>query len=145
MYGQNRKKMFLAISGAVLAAAFIGGVSATQLASGDDEPKTKNSIIVDLTGKWHQTEGAPGMIMDAIVEGESIQVNVITRDSSTVYWMGSFNENPTSSKIVSLADPDAQKVMSGSIFGLQDPSKTFNYEDGVLSFKYETSTVQLEK
>ena len=158
-----RKGKFVAIS-AVSAALVAGGIylvvpnsdaSATTV-----EPKTKVSHVVDkpkpvsLVGTWTQTEKSTG---DILAEAEisnvgSIQINLRTRDSSSIYWMGSFDTSKDGSKpfeLTSLADPDAQKVMAKSLFGSQDQSKEFAYKNGELSYKFTmlgtTTTVRLTK
>lgn len=112
-----------------------------------DTPKT-------LVGEWYQSNKLDnGMIFHASVyRGGSIQVDMQQRDSSSHYWMGSFPSYKSPRydfKTVSKADPDAQKWMKNSLFGSQDSSKKFQYDDGELSFKFTmmgtTSTVRLRK
>lgn len=113
----------------------------------DDKPKTVNFI-----GTWNQVDGNSDIIMRAEISFGSIQVTARTRDSDNVYWMGSFDTDMTDVKqftMWSMADPDAQKVMQGSLFGSQDHKKKFTYHDGVLSFNFKimgsTTTVHLTK
>lgn len=107
-----------------------------------------------LVGTWYQTNKLDnGMIFRASVYANStIQVDMQQRDSSSHYWMGSFQSYKSPKvnfKTTSLADPDAQKWMANSLFGSQDSSKKFEYKRGQLSFKFTmmgtTSTIKLRK
>jgi hypothetical protein len=106
---------------------------------------------VDLLGQWEQTNRLDnGLIFEASVQANSIQVNVHTReDEHHIYWMGTFNPYNVSSDnsdVTSIADPDAQ---AKSIFGSLDSKKTFTYNNGDLSFQFEmmgtVSTIHLSK
>lgn len=114
---------------------------------------TKKPSVATLVGDWRQVETDNGIIMRASVnDNNTIQINMDTRDSSGIYWMGSFPSDRDASgnfKTVSLADPDAQKWMAKSLFGSQDSKKAFTYENGEITFKFTildtTSTVHLVK
>jgi len=123
-------------------------------ADADDSGSVRVDTPKSLVGTWYQTNKLDsGVMMQAeIHRGGTIQVNMKTRDSSSIYWMGSFesSKNPRFSfETVSKADPDAQKVLAGSLFGSQDTEKKFKYERGDLSFKFTmmgtTSTIHLRK
>jgi len=115
-----------------------GGASSTQI------PKS-------LVGQWYQTnELDSGVIMQASVNRDNtIQINMKTRDSSNIYWLGSFESNRTpKSSFVTTSQAD-QDALSMSIFGSRDSTKKFTYNRGDLSFKFtmlgSTSTVHLQK
>lgn len=129
-------------------------VSLAACGGSDDSGSARVDTPKSLVGTWYQTNTLDsGVVMEAEVHrGNTIQVNMKTRDSSSIYWMGSFEsaKNPRFGfETVSQADPDAQKVLAGSLFGSQDTSKTFKYERGDLSFKFAmmgtTSTIHLRK
>jgi len=110
---------------------------------------SSNKNPASLIGEWHQAGSGTNAWMTASISAGSIQVDMRSRDSSHLYWMGTFNTDrrPTGEfKIVSLADQDA---LSSAILGSQDSKKTFEYDDGVLSFKYSalgsTVTVHMTK
>lgn len=120
-------------------------------ACGSDDSKAPKSFV----GDWYQTNSSDnGVYMTASVSAnDSIQITMKTRDSSAVYWMGSFQvsnkKTSDSFKLESKADPDAQKWMASSIFGSQDKSKMFEYKNGDISYKFTmlgvTKTVHLSK
>ncbi|QJD49769.1 lipoprotein [Streptomyces phage ClubPenguin] len=97
-----------------------------------------------LVGEWNQINASRDGWMTASISGESIQVNLRGRDSSTVFWMGSFDTHKrtaTKYKVVSLGDQDAMKY---EIFASTEKKKTFTYDHGVLSFVFsmgKSSTV----
>ena len=105
---------------------------------------------VDLLGQWEQTNRLDnGLVFEASIAENSIQVNVHTRDDShSIYWMGTFDPYDISngSDVTSIANPDAQ---SQSIFGSLDSKKTFTYSNGDLSFKFEmlktVSTIHMSR
>ena len=119
--------------------------------SSDSDSKAPKSFV----GDWYQTNSSDdGVYMTASVSAnDSIQITMKTRDSSAVYWMGSFQvsdkKTSDSFKLESKADPDAQKWMASSIFGSQDKSKMFEYKNGDISYKFTmvgvTKTVHLSK
>lgn len=112
---------------------------------------TSHTTPKTLVGRWVQSNDLDNdVIMKATVsKGNTIQVNMQARDSTSIYWLGSFksNKNPRSSfNVISRGDQDA---MSMSIFGSVDSTKRFKYKNGDLSFEFSmlgtTSTVHLKK
>lgn len=109
-------------------------------------PKLSNTVI----GNWHQTSnGIDGVIMQATISSGSIQIHMKMRDATSIYWMGTFDtdKNTTDTfKVKSLADSDAMK---NSVFGSQDKTKMFEYENGDLTFRFTmmnmTTTVHMDK
>ncbi|QAY17165.1 hypothetical protein SEA_MADAMATO_47 [Streptomyces phage Madamato] len=125
----------------------------------DDKAETtvdaKPPQVSTLVGDWEQSNTEEtGVRMSASVNSDdSIQIRMLSRDSSGIYWMGSFqisDKSPDDAfKIESKADPDAQKWMRESIFGSQDTTKIFAYKNGEISYDFTmmgvTSTVRLVK
>lgn len=104
---------------------------------------------VTLVGDWHQVNGNPDFYMTASVGESSIQINIKTRDSTSLYWMGTFDTNQNLSdefEIVSQADQDA---LSMSMFGSPDETKKFVYKDGKIIYDFgimgTTTEVHLSK
>jgi hypothetical protein len=147
-----RTRTLLAISAII---ALLGGVVSYFLVANavaettSEKPKTP----VSLVGKWVQTNGTGDILAEATISDVgSVQIDLKTRDSSSIYWMGSFDTTKDASKpftVVSLADPDAQKAMAKSLFGSQDKTKELAYENGELSYEFTmmgtTSTVRLTR
>lgn len=141
--------VYLSISVALVAAFFAlsviayGGVD-------DSEGKAEVKTPATLVGNWKQSgDDLNGITFTAEVAKSSIQINMETRDSSSIYWLGSFDTetDPASLfQVTSLGDTDA---MSESLFGSRDKTKKFSYEDGRLSYEFKmmgtTKTVHLVK
>jgi hypothetical protein len=97
--------------------------------SSDKNPAT-------LVGEWSQVNASSDGWMMASISGDSIQVNLRGRDSSSIFWMGSFDTSRRPSgkfKVVSLGDQDAMKW---DITASTEQQKTFTYDSGVLSFEF---------
>lgn len=113
---------------------------------------TYASVPTKLTGDWHQvSNGIDDTYMTASVYAGSIQVWMRSRSDTEIYWMGTFDSSKStksSFKTLSLGDQDA---MALSLFGSGSEKKSFQYKNGVLSFKFsfaarhKTTTVKLVK
>lgn len=111
-------------------------VSIFTLASCGSHGATTTKEPVSLIGEWHQINTNSNGWMSASISGESIQVNLRGRDSSSIFWMGTFDAHKRQDKkfeVVSLADQDAMKWM---ITASTESKKTFTYDHGVLSFEF---------
>lgn len=152
-------KRFIALY-ALLAILTSGGiyfaVSAADAnkATASQHTKAISAKPASLVGAWHQTKGMPGVTMTAEVSGDGIQVNMhFDRDNiGGVFWMGSFDTSDKTGQsftITSLPDPDAKKVLKGSLFGSSETTKKFTYNNGDLSYEFSMmgveSTVHLSR
>lgn len=103
-----------------------------------------------LLGGWHQEKrNETGVYMTADIRPGTIQIDMETRSSSSIYWLGGFDTDEDPSKpfeTISMGDSDALAL---ELFGSQDKTKKFTYKDGVISFKFKmlgtTTTVSLVK
>lgn len=150
-----RTVLFIALVVAALIGAgtyFLGSSpsSATPVA-----PKT--AIVEEnsrLIGEWKQYKnGIPNSYMSATIAENTIKV-VLRLDSGTegdadaagTFWIGSFDTSKDSDhfKVESMGDKDA---LTHSILGSQDRTKSFYYDNGILSFNFSimgvNTTVQL--
>lgn len=146
-----RKFSIFAVAFLVSISSFTGcGSNKAEVTTDEKPPK-----ISTLVGDWEQinVEGTGVQMRASVNSNDSIQIRMLTRDSSEVYWMGSFqvsDKNPDEAfAIESNADPDAQKWMRESLFGSQDSTKIFAYKNGEISYDFTmmgvTSTVRLVK
>lgn len=130
-------------------------VSANDATTAAASPYTKSipAKPVSLVGNWHQTKGMPGVTMTAEISGDSIQINMhFDRDNiGGIFWMGSFDtsDKTGSFTVTSIPDPDAQKVLAGSMLASSEKTKKFTYKDGDLSYEFSMmgveSTVHLSR
>lgn len=124
-------------------------VSIFTLASCGSHGASPNKNPKTLIGEWHQINSNTSGWMTASISGESIQVNLRGRDSSSIFWLGTFDtdKKPVGKfKVVSLGDQDAMKWQ---IMASTESKKTFAYDNGDLSFEFSamgsTTTIHMGK
>lgn len=86
--------------------------------------KAASSTPVSLDGTW-KADG-----FEANIASDSIEVNIVEGDTSSLYWKGTFATG--SETVNSVAD---QEALSASMLGSQDAEKTFTVKDNTISFK----------
>lgn len=151
----NAKKIAVAVAGAALVFT-LGACSGQPQGNATNQQQAapvEQKKPLDLTGKWHATNSADES--SATFEAE-IKDNVITiyfvdkkADTKSLYWQGTAPAPDTTDdkyNFTSQADTDA---LSKSLFGSQDKTKDFKYENGVLSFDFSalgtTKTIKMER
>lgn len=151
----NARKITVAVAGAALAFT-LGACSGQPQGNATNQQQAapvEQKKPLDLTGKWHATNSADES--SATFEAE-IKDNVITiyfvdkkADTKSLYWQGTAPAPDTTDdkyNFTSQADTDA---LSKSLFGSQDKTKDFKYENGVLSFDFSalgtTKTIKMER
>lgn len=151
----NARKITVAVAGAALALT-LGACSGQPQSNATNQQQAapvEQKKPLDLTGKWHATNSADES--SATFEAE-IKDNVITiyfvdkkADTKSLYWQGTAPAPDTTDdkyNFTSQADTDA---LSKSLFGSQDKTKDFKYENGVLSFDFSalgtTKTIKMER
>ena len=145
----NARKIAVAVAGAALAFT-LGACSGQPQGNATNQQQAapvEQKKPLDLTGKWHATNSADES--SATFEAE-IKDNVITiyfvdkkADTKSLYWPDTTDDKYS---FTSQADTDA---LSKSLFGSQDKTKDFKYENGVLSFDFSalgtTKTIKMER
>lgn len=151
----NARKIAVAVAGAALVFT-LGACSGQPQGNATNQQQAapvEQKKPLDLTGKWHATNSADES--SATFEAE-IKDNVITiyfvdkkADTKSLYWQGTAPAPDTTDdkyNFTSQADTDA---LSKSLFGSQDKTKDFKYENGVLSFDFSalgtTKTIKMER
>lgn len=119
--------------------AVVGFVLAGAMTMSDASSNTASNRIV--TGEYHG-DGPGKMMFTAVITNGKIQVDLKVEsgeegDSDVYgkYWAGTFDTSNTSDTftVVSTAD---NKILAKSVFGSQDDTKSFTYNNGVLSFGF---------
>lgn len=116
-----------------------------------DASSSRSDIPKSLVGNWYQTSKLDSnVVMSATINRDNtIQVNMESRDSSSIYWMGTFDSKRNTKTNFAFRSQGDQDAMSLSIFGSQDSVKKFTYKRGDLSFKFTmtgiTSTIHMRK
>lgn len=130
---------------ALLAVVFVGiSLSACQASDSRTDAPSKISASatkeapVSLNGTW-KAEG-----FEATIAADSIVINIVSTDSKSLYWKGTFS--PSTDKVASVADRDA---LDASLLGSQDSDKVFVIDGDKITFEITmagtTKTVKLEK
>ncbi|AVD99471.1 lipoprotein [Streptomyces phage Bing] len=130
--------------------ATIASISVLSACGGSHDNSAEKNIPTSLVGEWYQVNANDGdMLAKASINPGSIQINLDSRDTSRIYWLGTFDgekDPSTDFTVVSKGDSDAMEM---SLFGSRDKNKSFTYKDGELSYKFTmqgmTSTIRLEK
>ena len=102
------------------------------------QAQTQTKAPASLNGTW-KAEG-----LEAVIGDDSIEINIVGNDTSSLYWAGTFPAGSESVK--SVADTEA---LSASMLGSQDAEKIFTVKDDQIDFKMSiagtTRTVHLKR
>lgn len=146
----------------ILSVLLLAGCSAGTATAGT-APGSQNSATgtteeeapaepLNLTGEWKQTNSnSDDSYQAATISGDVIEVNWVNEAESTtaVYWVGSYDA-PTDDVAQYTWDSanDTTKT-ENALLASSDPTKTFTFEDGVLSYELTamgvTMTVEMSR
>ncbi len=92
---------------------------------------------LDLTGMWKQSNGdTEETWMEATISGKTITVNWEMSDGSeALYWTGSYVAPDEDTDIWSWDSENDTSKTASELLASNAESKTFTYEDGILSFE----------
>ena len=99
--------------GAIIAMTFLGGCGSAEAPNANTKEVAMDKA--SLVGTWT----ADGFVAE--VADNSIEINIVSTDSKSLYWKGTFPV-ADADKVVSKADTEA---LSMSMLGSQDAEKTF--------------------
>lgn len=105
---------------------------------------------VDLTGEWKQTNSnTPESFQSATITGETIEVSWNSTDTKSLYWSGTVTVPEDGSTSFTFDSVNDTSKTDSAMLASSDPTKTFTYTDGELSYEVTalgtTMTVRLEK
>ena len=106
----------------------------------------------DLTGTWQQkgTESADSY-QEAVIFGDTIEIYWVYDggDTKALYWAGSYEAPEKFTEPYSWDSVNDREKTDSALFASGGDTKTFTYEDGVLSYSVSafgtTTTMKLEK
>jgi len=126
-----------------------GSMESTSTASPSPSPSKAAEVPADLTGEWKQSNAnSPDSYQAATIAADSIEVNWVTDNGNTtsLFWAGSYAA-PTSPGAFTWESQNDTSKTDGAMLASSDPTKTFSYDDGVVSYKVSlmgtTTTVEL--
>jgi hypothetical protein len=85
-----------------------------------------------LNGTW--TGEADGAAFTATVNADRVKLDMKLRDTSGLYWAGSFKSLVNGPATIK-SDGDTE-ILSKSMFGSLDKTKSFTYEDDAIKFSF---------
>lgn len=118
--------------------------------------KTDDGKPNPLFGSYHQINNdIPDTTMTATIAENSIVIVLKLEsheegdaDPAGTYWAGTFDTDNKSDSFITASLADS-KELSYSVLGSQDRTKTFTYDQGIISFNFsimgQSTTVQLSK
>ena len=107
---------------------------------------------LDLVGEWKQSNSSDASsYQEATISGETITVNWVNETESTtaLYWAGTYVPPTDASDSYSWDSANDTAQTDSAMLASGDPTKTFTYTDGKLSYDVTamgvTKTVELER
>jgi hypothetical protein len=107
---------------------------------------------LDLTGAWKQTNSkSADSYQAAMISADTIEVNWVNDADSTtaIYWVGTYLAPTDETDTYSWESQADTAALENALLGSQDPTKTFTYSAGVLSYELTamgvTMTVEMQR
>jgi len=155
MTNKTLKKILSLGSCIALTLAFSAcGSSDQPAANGDNavqQEQKQEEKVLSLVGTWKQTNAnSETTYHKAVITEDRIEVYWIMEDADTeaLYWAGTYEAPTTSDKKYTWDSANDTEATSSALLASSDPTKTFTYDDGVLSYSASamgvTQTVELE-
>ncbi|MCT1364031.1 MULTISPECIES: hypothetical protein [unclassified Microbacterium] len=118
----------------VSAALVLTACSTTDASSGLDASSVQPAQPANLVGDW--TAEGDNVSHIATITEDTISVDWFNDedDSRSVYWVGTY-EAPTEAGDFAWESARDEEATASALLASQDDTKTFNYEDGKLSFE----------
>lgn len=114
--------------------------SSPQTSSAPEESKEAEKPS-DLNGKWTQTNAnSDSMRMDAEIADGTITVNWMQPDSTSLYWVGTY-EAPTAAGDWSWTSKGDTEKMASALLASQDDAKEFHYTAASDELSFEASAM----
>ncbi|EJD64698.1 hypothetical protein HMPREF9156_01193 [Scardovia wiggsiae F0424] len=146
------KKLITVAVAFILACAGLsacGNTGGTSNGASTQSQKAETPKPADLTGKWKETNPASAQQhMEATIEGNTITINWVTSDSTSLYWKGTY-EPPTNAGDYSWTSKGDTETMKTALLASRDSTKKFTYTKGQLTYKQTalgvTTTIKMSK
>lgn len=108
--------------------------------------------VSDLSGTWKQTNSnSEDSYQEATITGDTIEIYWVSDggDTKSLYWAGSYEAPSEAVTSYSWVSENDRSKTDTALLASQDDTKTFTYEDGVISYSASllgtTATIKLEK
>ena len=117
-----------------------------------EETQAPPAEPLDLTGEWKQTNSkSADSYQAATLSADRIEVNWVNDADSTkaVYWVGTYAAPTEDTETYSWESQADAAALENALLASQDPTKSFAYANGVLSYELTamgvTMTVEMER
>lgn len=147
MTEKRRNNIIIAIAltlATALFATIIYAVASMPPKAGSVADQNATEVVV-LDGAWKSVKGGDPTFR-ALIRNGTIEVFIVSEDTSSLYWKGTFPWNKGDETISSAADVEA---LEGSLLGSTAKSKIFLYNGDNLVFDVgmlgTTTTITMEK
>jgi hypothetical protein len=116
-----------------------------------EETVEEPAAPLDLMGEWKQTNFEGDAYMVATIDAATITAQYVNaeEDTTALFWAGSYVAPTAGADAYSWDSVNDTEQTSKSLLASPDPTKTFEYADGVLSFPMSlmgvTKTIKLER
>ena len=121
-------------------------------APGTTEEEVAPAEPLDLTGEWKQTNSkSEDSYQAATISGDVIEINWVNEaDSGTaIYWVGTYDAPTEDVTEYTWESANDTSKTENALLASSDPTKTFTFKDGVLSYELTamgvTMTVEMSK
>ena len=146
-------KTLAIVAACAIALTACGGAESAATGSSvqaESQSEAAEEAAPDLTGTWKQTNGSEDSYQEATISGDTIEIYWVSNggDTKSLYWAGTY-EAPTAAGAYSWDSVNDHEKTDSSLLASGDDTKTFTYEDDVLSYSASamgtTTTVKMEK
>lgn len=127
-----------------------GGTASSSAAP--EETQAPPAEPLDLTGEWKQTNSnSADSYQAATISADRIDVNWVNDADSTkaIYWVGTYAAPTEDTETYSWESQADAAALENALLASQDPTKTFAYANGVLSYELTamgvTMTVEMQR
>lgn len=125
-----------------------GGESAESKGDVDPQEATTEAHPTDLTGTW-QSENNDGSYQEAIVTDSSIEINWVSDDTESIYWIGTYTAPTEAVDEYSWTSERDKDRTDNALLASTDDTKEFTYKNDTISYEASamgtTATIELKK
>ncbi len=133
-------------------ALLLGGLLALSLCacSGGDNAEGNLKMTILPGPHWCvDTKGCREDYQQATISGDTITVNWVSPDSTSLYWAGTFTAPTTADEPYTWTSENDTAKTSTALLAATSETKDFTYQDGKISYEVSafgtTTTVELER
>lgn len=125
-----------------------GGESADPKGDAATQEATTEAHPTDLTGTW-QSENNDGSYQEAIITDSSIEINWVSDDTESIYWIGTYTAPTEAVDEYSWTSERDKERTDNALLASTDDTKEFTYKNDTISYEASamgtTATIELKK